>query len=95
MIKSDLTHQIASLNPHLYQQDASKIVNVVLSEVINALRDGWRVELRGFGAFTTKSRPARGGRNPRTGTAIEVDAKRTLTFRPGKDLRQRLNQQKD
>jgi integration host factor subunit beta len=91
MIKSDLTHQIASVNPHLYQQDANNIVNVVLSEIINALKDGRRVELRGFGAFTTKARTTHSGRNPRTGAPVEVAAKRTPAFRMSKQLRHRLN----
>jgi integration host factor subunit beta len=66
-------------------------VNIVLDEITNALREGGRVELRGFGAFMVKSREARLGRNPRTGIAIDVGAKRIPAFRCGKDLHKRLN----
>lgn len=94
MIKSELAKKLADKNPHLYIQDADRIVNIVLDEITNALREGGRVELRGFGAFTVKSREARLGRNPRTGTAIDVGAKSIPAFRCGKDLHKRLNEQK-
>ncbi len=91
MIKSELVQKIAEKNPHLYHRDIERIVNTVLDEVINALKDGDRVELRGFGAFSAKSRNARMGRNPRTGEAVEVVAKRVPFFKTGKELRERLN----
>ena len=64
MIKSELVQKIAEKNPHLYHRDIERIVNTVLDEIINALKDGDRVELRGFGAFSAKARNARMGRNP-------------------------------
>ncbi len=67
MIKSELVQHIAEQNPHLYQRDVENIVNAILDEVTEALMRGDRVELRGFGAFSVKNRPARVGRNPRTG----------------------------
>ena len=67
MIKSELVQKIADKNPHLYHRDIERIVNTVLDEIISAMKDGDRVELRGFGAFSVKSRNARMGRNPRTG----------------------------
>src|SRR5665811_436123 len=70
MIKSELVLHIASANPHLYQRDVAKIVNAILREITNAMAKGDRVELRGFGAFSVKHRPARNGRNPRTGAAV-------------------------
>lgn len=91
MIKSELIQKMAIQSPHLYQQDIERIVNVVLDEIVNRLTDGGRVELRGFGTFSAKSRNARMGRNPRTGSAVEVIAKRALYFRPGRELRDRLN----
>ena len=69
MIKSELVQRIASQNPHLYQRDVENIVNAILGEIVTALARGDRVELRGFGAFSVKNRPARAGRNPRTGRA--------------------------
>ena len=91
MIKSELVQKIADTNPHLYHRDIERIVNAVLDKVIRAMKGGDRVELRGFGAFSVKSRNARTGRNPRTGTAVEVVAKRVPFFKTGKELRERLN----
>ena len=92
MIKSELVQKIAEKNPHLYHRDIERIVNTVLDEIINALKEGDRVELRGFGAFSAKARNARMGRNPRTGESVEVVAKRVPFFKTGKELRERLNQ---
>ena len=91
MIKSELVERIAEANPHLYQRDVENIVDAVLDEVTNALARGDRVELRGFGAFSTKSRPARMGRNPRTGAQVRVNEKVVPYFKTGKEMRERLN----
>ena len=91
MIKSELVQVIADKNPHLYQRDVENIVNAILDEITAALSRGDRVELRGFGAFSVKNRPARIGRNPRTGDRVEVAEKWVPFFRTGKELRQRLN----
>ena len=91
MIKSELVQKIAEKNPLLYHRDIERIVNTVLDEIINALKEGDRVELRGFGAFSAKARNARTGRNPRTGESVEVVAKRVPFFKTGKELRERLN----
>jgi len=91
MIKSELVQIITEKNPHLYQRDVENIVNAILDEITGALADGNRVELRGFGAFSVKNRPARKGRNPRTGESVSVDEKWVPFFKTGKDLRERLN----
>ncbi|MCK7613447.1 integration host factor subunit beta [Roseibium porphyridii] len=91
MIKSELVQHIAEQNPHLYQRDVENIVNAILDEVTEALMRGDRVELRGFGAFSVKNRPARIGRNPRTGQKVEVDEKFVPFFKTGKEMRIRLN----
>ncbi len=91
MIKSELVQIIADKNPHLYQRDVENIVNAILDEITGALADGNRVELRGFGAFSVKNRPARIGRNPRTGEQVQVDEKWVPFFKTGKELRERLN----
>jgi len=91
MIKSELIQKIAAANPHLYQRDIERIVNVIFDEIVAALARGDRVELRGFGAFTVKHRAARQGRNPRTGETVFVDEKFVPFFKTGKDLRERLN----
>ncbi|HUR44105.1 MAG TPA: integration host factor subunit beta [Aestuariivirga sp.] len=92
MIKSELVQKIADKSPHLYHRDIERIVNTILDEVIGAMKDGNRIELRGFGAFSVKSRNARMGRNPRTGSAVEVIAKRVPFYKTGKELRERLNE---
>jgi integration host factor subunit beta len=91
MIKSELVQKIADKNPHLYHRDVERIVNRVFDEIITSMKDGHRVELRGFGAFSVKERQARTGRNPRTGAAVDVTEKRVPFFKTGKELRQRLN----
>ena len=91
MIKSELVQRIASQNPHLYQRDVENIVNAILGEIVTALARGDRVELRGFGAFSVKNRPARAGRNPRTGEHVAVDKKSVPFFKTGKEMRERLN----
>ena len=91
MIKSELVQHIAEQNPHLYQRDVEHIVNAILDEISDALARGDRVELRGFGAFSVKNRPARIGRNPRTGEKVPVAEKYVPFFKTGKEMRERLN----
>jgi integration host factor subunit beta len=91
MIKSELIEKIASANPHLFQRDVELIVNVIFDEIIASLARGERVELRGFGAFSVKQRPARAGRNPRTGEQVTVGEKFVPYFKTGKELRLRMN----
>ena len=91
MIRSELIQKIADENPHLYQRDVERIVNTIFEEIIDAISDGNRVELRGFGAFSVKARGARIGRNPRTGASVQVDEKHVPFFKTGKLLRDRLN----
>ena len=91
MIRSELIQTIADDNPHLIQRDVERIVNAIFEEITSAMARGERVELRGFGAFSVKQRDARVGRNPRTGEAVDVDAKRVPFFKTGKLLRDRIN----
>lgn len=91
MIKSELINRIAEANPRLYHRDVEKVVSTIFDEISEALARGDRVELRGFGAFSVKSRPARVGRNPRTGAQVDVAAKQVPYFKTGKELRERLN----
>ena len=93
MIKSELIKRISSQNPHLFERDIEKVVNAILNEMIEALRRGDRVELRGFGAFSAKLREARQGRNPRTGAAVAVGKKAVPFFKTGKEIRARLNRE--
>lgn len=91
MIKSELVARLAQANPHLYQRDVERIVSTIFDEISAALARGDRVELRGFGAFSVKARPARTGRNPRTGEPVHVEEKFVPFFKTGKELRERLN----
>jgi integration host factor subunit beta len=93
MLKSELIERISSQNPHLYERDIEKVVNAILDEMVEALRRGDRVELRGFGAFSVKLREARQGRNPRTGAAVAVAKKAMPYFKTGKEMRARLNRE--
>jgi integration host factor subunit beta len=87
MIKSELVQRIAGQNPHLYQRDIEKIVNSILGEIVIALARGDRVEMRGFGVFSVKHRPARVGRNPRTGKQVAIDHKAVPFFKAGTSRR--------
>lgn len=91
MIKSGLVQRIAAQSRRLYPRDAEKIVAAILDEITNAMSRGDRVELRRFGAFSVKRRPARLGRNPRTGAHVSVGQKMAPVFKAGKDMRMRLN----
>ena len=91
MIKSELVQTIANRNPHLFLRDVENIVNAIFEEISEALAEGNRVELRGFGAFSVKNRPARIGRNPRSGTKVAVTEKYVPFFKTGQEMRERLN----
>jgi integration host factor subunit beta len=91
MIRSELVQLLAKDNPELSAKEIEKIVSIFFDEISERLAQGGRVELRGFGAFSTRGRDARTGRNPRTGETVSVQAKRVPYFKPGKEMRQRLN----
>ncbi|HZU64469.1 MAG TPA: integration host factor subunit beta [Novosphingobium sp.] len=91
MIRSELLQILSRDNPELRADDVERIVDVFFDEIAQRLSDGGRVELRGFGAFSTRERDPRKGRNPRTGETVEVPGKRVPFFKPGKEIRLRLN----
>jgi integration host factor subunit beta len=91
MIRSELVQMLAAENPELSLRDIEALVTTFFDEITKRLATGGRVELRGFGAFSTRARDARTGRNPRTGEAVDVAAKRVPYFKPGKEMRERLN----
>jgi integration host factor subunit beta len=93
MIKSELIKRISSQNPHLFERDLEKVVNAIFDEMVEALRRGDRVELRGFGVFSAKLREARTGRNPRTGAVVAVGKKAMPAFKTGKEMRARINRE--
>ncbi len=91
MIRSELLQKLARDNPELRAQEIEQVVDIFFEEIAQRLAEGGRVELRGFGAFSTREREARTGRNPRTGEAVDVPAKRVPYFKPGKEMRNALN----
>lgn len=91
MIRSELLQLLAKENPDLRAEDVERAVDIFFDEIAARLTNGGRVELRGFGAFSTRERDARKGRNPRTGEAVDVPGKRVPFFKPGKEIRVRLN----
>ena len=91
MIRSELVLKMCGDFPDLTQREVENVVSAIFDSITDQLAQGGRVELRGFGAFSSRQRDARVGRNPRTGASVDVDAKRVPYFKPGKDMRERLN----
>ena len=91
MIRSELVNKLCGDFPDLTQREVETVVAALFDAITEQLADGGRVELRGFGAFSTRQRDARVGRNPRTGASVDVDAKCVPYFKPGKEMRERLN----
>lgn len=91
MIRSELLQALHQDNPELRAEEIEQVVDIFFDEISERLAEGGRVELRGFGAFSTREREARTGRNPRTGEAVDVPAKRVPYFKAGKEMRHRLN----
>ena len=91
MIRSELLQALARDNPGLRADEVEKVVDTFFEEIEQRLAQGGRVELRGFGAFSTRQRDPRQGRNPRTGASAAVPGKKVPYFKPGKEMRARLN----
>jgi len=90
LTKAELVEEVAR-ETQLTKKQAELIVNTVFDTIVTSLRDGRKIELRGFGSFRIRSRGARVGRNPKTGDRVEVPAKRIPYFKPGKELKEQLN----
>lgn len=91
MKRSELVDELAKEYPHLYHRDIEKVVDVFYSSIADALSNGQRVELRGFGAFSIKERGPRVARNPKNGDRVAVSSKKTVYYKPGKELKERIN----
>jgi integration host factor subunit beta len=92
MTKSELIEQLAAEQTHLNQTDVELAVRCIIEQLSRALSDGDRIEIRGFGSFSLHFRPPRMGRNPKTGEAVALPGKHVPHFKPGKELRERVNQ---
>lgn len=90
MTKAELVEEVAGMT-QLTKKHAEIIVNTVFGSIVESLREGSKIELRGFGSFRVRSRGGRQGRNPKTGKSVEVPAKRIPYFKPGKELKELLN----
>ena len=93
--KSDLIERIALKNPHLAEPLVEDAVKIMIDQMIEALSNGDRIEIRGFGSFSLHHRPPRVGRNPKTGESVNVGSKYVPHFKPGKELKERVNQSLD
>jgi integration host factor subunit beta len=91
MIRSELVSNLAIKHPQFTASDVELAVKTIMDSLVNRLAQGDRVELRGFGSFSSYTRPPRLGRNPRTGEIVPVPEKRVLYFRQGTELRERVN----
>ena len=91
MTKSVLIERIASVQPQLSAKDVELAVKLMLEQMAEVLAEGDRIEIRGFGSFSLHYRPPRLGRNPKTGESVELSGKYVPHFKPGKDLKDRVN----
>ena len=92
MTKSGLIEEVAKRTPHISKKDTEVVVNTIFDSMIEALKQGDRIEIRGFGSFQVKIREAREGRNPKTGEPVHISAKRTPFFKVGKELKEMVDQ---
>ncbi|HEY8096097.1 MAG TPA: integration host factor subunit beta [Methylobacter sp.] len=91
MTKSELVQVLSDKFPELEKRDVELAVNCMLGQMTNSLTQGERIEIRGFGSFNLHHRPPRVGRNPKTGEAVNLPAKLAVDFKPGKEMRDRIN----
>ena len=95
IVKSKLLKQLSNNYPNFLKKDLEKFTNIILKEIKRTLRKGERVELRGFGVFSTKTQKARISRNPKTGEKVHTPEKKTIHFKMAKDLFKKLNNEKE
>jgi integration host factor subunit beta len=90
MTKAELVEDVARA-AELTKKDAERLVEIVFESIIETLNQGEKIELRGFGSFRVRERGARRGRNPKTGDPVSIPAKRVPYFKPGKELKELIN----
>ena len=91
MTKSELVEKIMETNGFLNRKESELVVNIIFDSMATALKEGDKVEIRGFGSFTVREREAREARNPKNGEVVTIPAKKTPFFKTGKELRERVN----
>lgn len=92
MTKAELVDEVAR-TVQVTKKQAETIVNIVFDSIVDSLRSGEKIELRGFGSFRLRSRKSRTGRNPKTGEKVDVPSKKIPYFKPGKELKELINKQ--
>tara|TARA_B100000963_G_scaffold198115_1_gene172437 strand:- start:8259 stop:8552 length:294 start_codon:yes stop_codon:yes gene_type:complete len=95
VVKSKLLNQLSKNYPNFLKKDLEKFSNIILKEIKNTLKRGERVELRGFGIFSSKIQKARISRNPKTGEKINTPLKKTIHFKMSKEMFKKLNNEKE
>ena len=95
IVKSKLLKQLSQNYPNFLKKDLEKFTDIILKEIKKTLRRGERVELRGFGVFSTKTQKARISRNPKTGEKVNTTEKKTIHFKMAKDLFNKLNNERE
>ena len=91
MTKADLV-EIVAREAEMTKKDVEQLVEIIFDSIVGTLNKGEKIELRGFGSFRVRERSARKGRNPKTGEPVEIPAKRVAYFKPGKDLKEIINE---
>ncbi len=91
MTKSELIEQLTDSHEILNKNDAEMVINLIFGRITNALADGDRVEIRGFGSFSVRERAAREARNPKSGELVKISSRKTPFFKTGKELRERVD----
>ena len=95
IVKSKLLKELTKSFPNFYKKDLEKFINIILGELKQTLKRGERVELRGFGIFSTKDQKARISRNPKTGEKVNTPEKKTINFKMSKDLFKKINNEEE
>ena len=91
MVRSELLHQLCNLHPNILRRDMEKIMQIILHEIIEALREGNNIEIRGFGTYKIANRKARIGRNPKNSELVQIPEKKAIKWKISKDFFNRLN----
>ncbi|MDR2766166.1 MAG: integration host factor subunit beta [Holosporaceae bacterium] len=91
MTKSDLVNRVSAVYPYMSVRNVDRIVAIIIGSMVDVLKNGGRIELRGFGSFSIRERDQTEGRNPRTGEKVTIKPKRVPFFRAGKQLKDLIN----
>ena len=91
MVRSELLQKLCNMHPNIFRRDMEKILEIIFSEITEALRKGENIEIRGFGVFKTTTRKARIGRNPKNSESVQIPEKKTVKWKMSKNFFIRLN----